>query len=407
MADEVQIKFGADIGGAVSALATLKQAVAGAVAPVTQLKAAFLETEAAIQHAGAAGLAVFKSEMQELVAAHAQSLRQALGFDIEYTAEHNAEQRARLEDVLAGDAATLAEKAQTYRELIELSTRYGSEIARDQARLAEAARREADRVAQPYRQAFDAIGAGWRSAVKGLIEGTESFGSAAGLVLRSVERGIVDMLGTTVSKMAAGPLAGLLGQSAPSAGEGVGDVLGNALSRWIFGLPQQAGQAAMTGANTAAIAANTAALTALTGTLGASAATGGAGALAAAGGATAGASAAEGGGIFGFLGGLLAFARGGIVPSAAGGWALPNFAGATPALLHAREMVLPASISEGLQSMIGAGSGANNGASDLHLHFHGPSDGPSVERWFTGLLARNPGAVRNLLRSNTLTPRTL
>src|SRR5258707_9808072 len=38
----------------------------------------------------------------------------------------------------------------------------------------------------------------------------------------------------------------------------------------------------------------------------------------------------------------------GIVPSAAGGWALPNFAGATPALLHAREMVLPASISEGL-----------------------------------------------------------
>jgi hypothetical protein len=265
LADEVQIKFGADIGGAVSALATLKQAVAGAVAPVTQLKAAFLETEAAIQHAGAAGLAVFKSEMQELVAAHALSLRQALGFDIEYTAGHSAEERARLEDVLAGDAATLAEKAQTYRELIELSTRYGSEIARDQARLAEAARREADRVAQPYRQAFDAIGAGWRSAVKGLIEGTESFGSAAGLVLRSVERGIVDMLGTTASKMAAGPLAGLLNQSAPSAGEGVGDVLGNALSRWIFGLPQQLGQTAASGANTAALAANTAALTALTG----------------------------------------------------------------------------------------------------------------------------------------------
>jgi hypothetical protein len=66
-------------------------------------------------------------------------------------------------------------------------------------------------------------------------------------------------------------------------------------------------------------------------------------------------------------------------------------------------MVLPASISEGLQGMIGAGSAAN-GASDLHLHFHGPSDGPAVERWFTGLLARNPGAVRNLLRSNALAP---
>jgi len=91
------------------------------------------------------------------------------------------------------------------------------------------------------------------------------------------------------------------------------------------------------------------------------------------------------------------------VPSAAGGWALPNFPGATPALLHAREMVLPAPISEGLQNMIGNGSTA----SDLHLHFHGPSDAPSVERLFTGLLARNPGAVRNLLRSNALTPRTL
>jgi hypothetical protein len=406
LADQVQIKFGADIGGAISALTTLKQAVAGAVVPVTQLKTAFLETETAIRHTGAAGLAVFKSEMQELVAVHALSLRQALGFDIAYTAARSDEERARLEDALAGDATTLAEKAQTYRELIELSTRYGAEIARDQARLAEAARREADRVALPYRQAFDEIGAGWHSAVKGLIEGTESFGSAAGLVLRSVERGIVDMLGTTVSKLAAGPLAGLLGQEPPGTGQGVGDVLGGALSRWIFGLPQQVGQAAAganTAANTAALAANTAALTALTGTLGASAATSGAGALAAAGGGAAAGAAAEGGGIFGFLGGLLAFARGGIVPSAAGGWALPNFPGAAPALLHAREMVLPAPISEGLQSMIASGSNA----SDLHLHFHGPSDAPAVERWFTGLLARNPGAVRNLLRSNALTPRTL
>ena len=112
-----------------------------------------------------------------------------------------------------------------------------------------------------------------------------------------------------------------------------------------------------------------------------------------------------GGGLFGFLGGLFAFARGGIVPSAAGGWVLPNFAGMTPALLHAREMVLPASISEGLQGMIA--SGAGGASSDLHLHFHGPSDAPAVERWFTGLLACNPAAVRNLLRSNALTPRTL
>jgi len=365
VADDVQIKFGADIGGALSALSSLKSAVAGAVAPVVQLKTAFAETEAAIQHAGAAGLAVFKSEMQELVASRALSLRQALGFDIEYTARQSEEERARLEQVLANDAAGLADKTETFRRLIDLSNRYATEIARDQARLAEAARHEADRLALPYRQAFDEIGAGWRNAVKGLIEGTQSFGSAATDILRSVERGIVDMLGATLSKFAAGPLAGLLGQAAPGVGEGVGDVLGNAVSRSIFGLPGQAGQAIT---------------------------------------ATA-ASSAGSGGLFGLLGGLFAFAKGGIVPSAAGGWALPNFAGTTPALLHAREMVLPAPISEGLQNLIG--SGASGSSSDLHLHFHGPSDAPAVERWFTSLLARNPGAVRNLLRSNTLTPRTL
>jgi hypothetical protein len=352
VADDVQIKFGADIGGALSALASLKSAVAGAVAPVVQLKTAFAEAEAAIQHAGAAGLAIFKSEMQELVASRALSLRQALGFDIDYTARQSEEERARLEQVLANDAAGLADKTETFRRLIDLSNRYSVEVARDQARLAEAARHEADRLALPYRQAFNEIGAGWRNAVKALIEGTQSFGSAATEILRSIERGIVDMLGTTVSKFAAGPLAGLLGQPAPGIGEGVSDVLGNTLSRSIFGAPGQLG-----------------------------------------------------GGLFGFLGGLFAFAQGGIVPSAAGGWVLPNFAGMTPALLHAREMVLPASISDGLQNLIAGG--ASSSSSDLHLHFHGPSDGPAVERWFTGLLARNPGAVRNLLRSNTLTPRTL
>jgi hypothetical protein len=111
--------------------------------------------------------------------------------------------------------------------------------------------------------------------------------------------------------------------------------------------------------------------------------------------------------LFGALGGLLAFAGGGVVPSAAGGWALPNFPGARPALLHAREMVLPAPISEGLQNMIGQGGAGGAAGGDMHLHFHGPSDGPAVERWFTGLLARNPGAVRNMLRSNALTPRTI
>ena len=296
------------------------------------------------------------------------------------------------------------EKASAYAELVGLSERYAAEVAQDQRRMAEAARREADRIALPYRHAFDEIGVGWRYAMTGLVEGTLSFRGAALEVAQSVERGFVRMLQTTASRAAAGPLASLLGQPAPAAGEGVSDVLGNAVGSWLFGAPQQLGAAA---ANTAALAANTAALGALTASLGASAVAGGAsalgGAASLAGGAASVGAASGGGGLFGFLGGLLAFAGGGIVPSAAGGWALPNFPGARPALLHAREMVLPAPISQGLQQMIAEGGGAGN----MHLHFHGPSDGPAVERWFTGLMARNPGVVRQMLRSNALTPRTI
>jgi len=315
VADEVQIKFGADLSDAIGAVDALKAALGGAIGPVTQLKIAF------------------------------------------------------------ADAGAVAQ-------------------------------REAERMARPYQRAFDQIGAGWRSAVVGLVEGTMTWRSAALRVTQSVERGFITMAQTTLSRAAAGPLASLLGLAAPAAGQGVGDVLGNALSRFLFGAPGQLGETAATTANTAALAANTAALSAMTAALGAAATTSGAGALAGLGGAAAAGEAAGGGGLFGFLGGLFSFGRGGIVPSAAGGWALPNFAGATPALLHAREMVLPAPISEGLQNLVGQG-GNGPGGGDMHLHFHGPSDGPAVERWFTGLMARNPGVVRNMLRSNALTPRTL
>ncbi|MBV8121121.1 MAG: hypothetical protein JO081_14430 [Alphaproteobacteria bacterium] len=71
------------------------------------------------------------------------------------------------------------------------------------------------------------------------------------------------------------------------------------------------------------------------------------------------AGAATGGSLFsglsGWLGSLFAFGKGGIVPSAAGGWMVPN---TTLAMLHTNEMVLPAHISQGLQNMIAGGGAA-------------------------------------------------
>ncbi|MBE3602171.1 hypothetical protein IMX07_00870 [bacterium] len=65
-------------------------------------------------------------------------------------------------------------------------------------------------------------------------------------------------------------------------------------------------------------------------------------------------------------------AEGGIVPSAAGGMVARGYGKAFPAVLHAREMVLPAHISEGIQESLnwgrGLGGGAAAGAS-VHISF--------------------------------------
>ena len=392
-----------DIGIAFTAVESLKRAVSAATEPVVRLRQAFVEAGAAAQRSSATSTATYRADLHRMVAEREVSLREAIGLEIDYTTRRAAEDRTRLTNALASDATSLGDRASAYAELVGLSDRYAAEIAQDQRRMAETARHEADRIALPYRRAFDGIGDGWRDAMTGLIDGTLNFRGAALEVAQSVERGFMRMLQTTASRAAAGPLASLLGRPAPAAGEGVSDVLGNAVGGWLLGAPQQLGATA----NTAALTANTAALGALTASLGASAVAGGASALSGAaslaGGAASVGATAGGGGLFSFLGGLLAFLGGGIAPSAANGWALPNFPGARPALLHAREMVLPAPISEGLQQMIGDGSGAGT----MHLHFHGPSDGPAVERWFTGLMARNPGVVRQMLRSNALTPRTI
>jgi len=372
-----------------------------------QLRAGYAAYHAAEQRAAdqrrldTAALAAFKANMQAMVDARRLSLTQALGFDIEYSGRLEAEQRGRLEAIMENEAAGIGERLSVYRQLLDAGTRYSTQLAEDQRRLADAARREADRFAQPFRQAFDEIGTGFRSAAIGLIEGTQGWRGAALQAAQSVERGFVGMLGSVASKAAAAPLGSLLGVGAAS-GEGVSDVLGNAFGKWIFGAPQQVAQGAALTANTAALAANTSAVATLAASLGAAAGIG-----AAAGTAEIGA-AASGGGILGGLFGLLGFARGGIVPSAAKGWALPSFAGAVPALLHSREMVLPAPISEGFQAMLAdGGAGGPGGAAHFHAHFHGPADAPAIARWFRDNMRSNAGAIRDMFRANALTPRSL
>jgi hypothetical protein len=110
----------------------------------------------------------------------------------------------------------------------------------------------------------------------------------------------------------------------------------------------------------------------------------------------------SGGGIFGSvfkgIGSLFGFERGGIVPSAQGGWMVPS---TSLAMLHTNEMVLPANISQGLQSMItsGGGAGGASGGGANVIFNVSAMDSQSVARFFQSngnvLVAAINRAMRN------------
>jgi hypothetical protein len=101
-------------------------------------------------------------------------------------------------------------------------------------------------------------------------------------------------------------------------------------------------------------------------------------------------------GLAGWLGSLFAFQRGGVVPSAQGGWTLPTLGpNGVLARLHSNEMVLPAHISQGLQNMI-AGGGPTVGAVNFSVS---AMDSQSVAAFFKNngptLVAAINQAMRN------------
>src|SRR5947209_5160375 len=142
------MKFGADVGDALAAIGELKQAVAAIAEPAGRIKTAFAEADAAFRQAArsaveqrradAASLAVFKANMQAMADARAVSLRQAIGFDIEYTAQLAEQQRARLEASLGNEAAGTAAHLKAFQQLVELDQRYAVQFANDQKKMADA-----------------------------------------------------------------------------------------------------------------------------------------------------------------------------------------------------------------------------------------------------------------------------
>lgn len=411
MTDSIQISFTADASPALAAISSLKAALA-------QLSPALAEFNAA-------SLRTFRNQMQILVDMKQATTQQALGFDIEYTAQLRAQEAQRLQAAIAGDSSMIDDKLKALADLAQLDTQYTATVSEDQRRIADDARRQAEAVQRSYEAAFDRLGSSGRRTFNEMLTGQTGWAQGSQRLVQQVETFFLEEIENIAARWAASGLASLAGgavqtavtgaQAAGATGLGAGLMAMVGLNQpgGLFGTGLLAGaggaaQATALTANTTALAASTAAITGLAAAMaGAAAVSGGSAAISGLGGAAGAAaagSAAGGGGFFSWLGGLFAFAKGGIVPSAAGGWALPNFAGATPALLHAREMVLPAPISEGLQQMIGSGGGSGQ---HFHAHFHGPADAPAIGRWFRDNMRQNASAIRDMFRQNALTPRSL
>ena len=115
------------------------------------------------------------------------------------------------------------------------------------------------------------------------------------------------------------------------------------------------------------------------------------------------------GGIFGSLfkgiGALFGFERGGIVPSAQGGWAVPSLGpGGVLAQLHSNEMVLPANISQDLQNLIAAPSGVNaSGGAPVIVNFGvSAMDSQDVARFFRSNGSALVAAINNAMRNGSM-----
>jgi hypothetical protein len=186
-------------------------------------------------------------------------------------------------------------------------------------------------------------------------------------VERAIDRSVTGViLGTTTVQKALANLAqSILAEFVNSAVRGVFDQIGNLLAGGLLGSSNQNFSGGLTGAGEELAGGGLAEGLGL-------------GSLFGSGGLV--------GGLFKDIGTLFAFEGGGIVPSAQGGWAVPSLGpGRVLAQLHSNEMVLPANISQGLQSMLaapaGAGGGSGAGPSSVVVNVSA-IDSQDVKRFF-------------------------
>jgi hypothetical protein len=340
-------------------------------------------------------LGAFQRNMQLLVAQKKISLQQALGFDIQYTAQVEAEEKKRLEAFLSDDRLSAAEKASYYDKLLALEASYDSKITEYQTEAA-------TKAATAWTQTVKTISDQFATMATDMITRTKSIAASFDDLMRSL---IKDTLQSTFKSLFSSILGGGSDSGSGSGGSGGGlnlmsmlfgsDGVGSALFgkgglSGMLGLGEGGLLGSLTGSAGGGL------LSGLFGggssgdqdfsggTPGLGGSVGGSVASAAGGGllSTLFGSLFKGvGSLFG-IGSLFGFEHGGIVPSAAGGWAVPQLgSGGVLAQLHSQEMVLPANVSNAVLGAANAGT-MGGGGNVTHNYSISAVDASSVAKLF-------------------------
>jgi hypothetical protein len=354
-------------------------------------------------------LAEFEAKEAAEVSAHRITKQQEYGFDAQYTGQLRDELAKQLQAIINNNNLTVADHLRATQELLTMEGGFNAKITEDGTKAAEA-------VNNSWTQTIKSMSDQMASAATDIILGTKSIKAAfTDLVksllqetLQSTFKGLFNsLLFGSNSGGAGGAGAGGAGGAGGGIGGGIGSSIGGSLlsmlggdaAKGLIGNPFSADSGGALGGIASGLFGGGAGF-------GLAGAGGAAGDLLIPGTDTAllgaGATAAtRGGGIFSSIlagiGSLFAFSRGGIVPSAAGGWSVPSLgSGSVLAQLHSNEMVLPSNISQGLQGMIAGGGGGG------HTFNVGPIsavDAPSVARLFmsngSALVTALQKAVRN------------
>jgi len=173
VADDIQIRFSADGGPAIHT--------------IDEIKAALANLAPALNEFSSSSLRVFRDQMQILVDLKEATTQQALGFDMEYTAQLRDQEAQRLEAVISSDSNLLEEKMAALTNLSELDAEYTGAVTADQRRLADEARTQAQAVQRSYEAAFDRLGSSVQRIFNDIVTHQTSWAKGSVALIREVE----------------------------------------------------------------------------------------------------------------------------------------------------------------------------------------------------------------------------